>query len=482
MAAIIFTITSEGLTASLDAANTGLGLQLTHVSGHDAAGVEIGRWPLSGGIVEPNSNTLRFSSVMTSTSRKELYGLKLLADSLVFATAVGASPLVVVDANIDFAPSFGLALESIPVGNITVTTDPNAPLAIILMLQHVGSANPHPQYAMDAQNALEHANLLALIQALNQRVTNLEIREEIQIGEFVITDDPRNPATYKGYGHFRLVPDVLLKGLSSSGVTGQYSQVASGAGQQVRTTFFWQRFDPNEILPVRTVYVDQDMTDVVLYDLYVERFGLPIADQQIVFEIMPDVLVTSSSTLTAAMRSGLGWPTGCTITVNNYGIHAGRGGDGAAGTQNGGGSNNGHQGGAALDGSDYPFSYINHAILAGGGGGGGTGNVNGDGSVGGSGGAPYGLGGIGSSSYTGDPSDVRGNDAGRLSGGAAQTLANAGSPVVGGAGGDVGLAGHDGQNNTPAYAGSSGGLAGQPIINGVSITLINQGSLLGFGV
>ncbi len=172
MAAIIFTITSEGLTASLDAANTGLGLQLTHVSGHDAAGIEIGRWPLSGGIVEPNSNTLRFSSVMTSTSRKELYGLKLLADSLVFATSVAASPLVVVDANIDFAPAFGLALESIPVGSITVTTDPNAALAIILMLQHVGAAHPHPQYAMQAvfdnhvvQNGLEHANLANLISA-----------------------------------------------------------------------------------------------------------------------------------------------------------------------------------------------------------------------------------------------------------------------------------------------------------------------------
>lgn len=174
MAAVIFSITPEGLATSLDAANTGLGLQLTHVSGHNAAGVEIGRWPLSGGIVEPNSNTLRFSSVMTSTSRKELYGLKLLADSLVFATSVGASPLVVVDANIDFAPAFGLALGQIPVGSITVSTDPNAALAIILMLQHVGAANPHPQYAMDAQNNLEHANLLLLIQQLNLALATAE--------------------------------------------------------------------------------------------------------------------------------------------------------------------------------------------------------------------------------------------------------------------------------------------------------------------
>lgn len=202
MAAIYFSITPEGLTASLDAANTGLALRLTHVSGHNAAGVEIGRWLLSGGIVEPNSNTLRFSSVMTSTSRKELYGLKLLGDGLVFATAVGASPLVVVDANIDFAPAFGLALGQIPVGSITVSTDPNAPLAIILMLQHVGAANPHPQYAMKAafdshviQNGLEHGNILSLLNNLVSRFQGM-LEFQYAIGCFYWTDQAGNPNTW----------------------------------------------------------------------------------------------------------------------------------------------------------------------------------------------------------------------------------------------------------------------------------------------
>lgn len=202
MAAIYFSITPEGLTASLDAANTGLALQLTHVSGHNAAGVEIGRWPLSGGIVEPNSNTLRFSSVMTSTSRKELYGLKLLADSLVFATSVGASPLVVVDANVDFAPAFGLALGQIPVGSITVSTDPNAPLAIILMLQHLGAANPHPQYAMKAafdghviQNGLEHGNILTLLNNLANRFQAM-LEFEYAVGCFYWTEREGNPNTW----------------------------------------------------------------------------------------------------------------------------------------------------------------------------------------------------------------------------------------------------------------------------------------------
>lgn len=391
MAAIIFTITSEGLTASLDAANTGLGLQLTHVSGHDAAGVEIGQWPLSGGIVEPNSNTLRFSSVMTSTTRKELYGLKLLGDSLVFATSVGASPLVVVDANIDFAPAFGLALESIPVGSITVSTDPNAPLAIILMLQHLGAANPHPQYTMKAvfdnhvgQNTLEHNNLLAMIQAVNQRVANLEIREEIQIGEFVITDDPRNPVLYKGYGSWRLVPDVLLKGLDFDGTVGQFSQVAAGSDQSVRTTFFWQRFDPSVIAPLRTISISADSTDVNLLVLFTATYGAPVIGERIKFVVESDVLVTASTTSNYAIVTG-DWPPDSDVSMDVFGIVAGRGG-------NGGRSAEfrypraadvemqvdkwmlptaGENGGDAILATTTPLEVINHNIVAGGGAGGG---------------------------------------------------------------------------------------------------------------
>jgi hypothetical protein len=46
-----------------------------------------------------------------------------------------------------------------------VVTDPNAALAVVLMAQHIAAGNPHPQYAMAAQNDLEHANLANLISA-----------------------------------------------------------------------------------------------------------------------------------------------------------------------------------------------------------------------------------------------------------------------------------------------------------------------------
>lgn len=172
MAAIIFTITAAGLNAALDAANTGFSLQMTELSGHDGLGTEIGRWPLGGGIVQPTSNVMHFNAVLKSPTQKTIYGLKLLAGSVVFATAVGVDPLVVIDANIDFAAAFAVALAQIPSGAVNVTTDINSPLAQILMTQHLGAVNPHPQYALAAQNDLEHANLVTLIagvvQALQQ--------------------------------------------------------------------------------------------------------------------------------------------------------------------------------------------------------------------------------------------------------------------------------------------------------------------------
>jgi hypothetical protein len=172
MAAIIFTITAAGLNAALDAANTGFSLQMTELSGHDASGTEIGRWPLGGGIVEPNSNVMHFHAVLKSSTQKAIYGLKLWADDVVFATAQRVDPLVVIDANIDFAASFAMAMAQIPTEAITISTDINTPYAQILMTQHLGAVNPHPQYALDAQNAFEHANLVTLIagvvQALQQ--------------------------------------------------------------------------------------------------------------------------------------------------------------------------------------------------------------------------------------------------------------------------------------------------------------------------
>lgn len=182
---IIFTVTDAGRQAALDTLNTGLTLRLTHIalgSGTYATDGtettlqdELGRWPLSGGDVEPNSNTLRFfSSVVSATSFDAFEAGLFDENNVLFAVAsrTNGIPLIPVHANIAFIGSYGLKLTNIPANAVSVVTDPNAALAAMLLLQHTTHANPHPQYAMAAQNDLEHANLVTLIagvvQALQQ--------------------------------------------------------------------------------------------------------------------------------------------------------------------------------------------------------------------------------------------------------------------------------------------------------------------------
>lgn len=189
---ITFTLTDAGLNAALDANANGLTISLTQIAigsgkytplaSRTALQTELARYPLSGGDIEPNSKTLRFSAVIESATTRQAFEVGLFTSTgVLFAVAsiTGANPLILITANIAFVAAFGMVVSEIPAGSLTVVTDPNAPLAIALINQHLAAANPHAQYAMQAafddhiieydahvvQNALEHANLLSLITA-----------------------------------------------------------------------------------------------------------------------------------------------------------------------------------------------------------------------------------------------------------------------------------------------------------------------------
>jgi hypothetical protein len=178
---IIFTLTNAGLNAALDADANGLTLSLTQIgigSGkytpaatRTALQTEIARYPLSGGDIEPNSKTLRFSAILESVTTQQAFEVGLFTSTgVLFAVAstTGTDPLILVTANIAFVGSFGLVVSEIPPGSVTVVTDPNAALAVALMAQHVAAANPHPQYAFAAQNTADHTNFTDQIQSVTQ--------------------------------------------------------------------------------------------------------------------------------------------------------------------------------------------------------------------------------------------------------------------------------------------------------------------------
>lgn len=158
---IVFTVTEAGRLAALSAESTGLSLKLvtlrasngkTTPTGTETSlpGTLRGSWALGGGSVEPTSKTLRFFALVQSTiTLTDIFSLGLFTESgtlFAIASTTGSTPLLVVNANIDFLPSFGVRLPAISASSITIETDPNAPLAMSLMNSHQTNSHPHPQY------------------------------------------------------------------------------------------------------------------------------------------------------------------------------------------------------------------------------------------------------------------------------------------------------------------------------------------------
>ena len=157
--AITFKITDVGYTAALDADEAGLDLRIAEIAigsgqytpdGTETALVdEIQRWNVADGDVEPATNTLRFAAIMESLTRESAFEIGLFdEDGVLFAIAstVAVDPLLELYPNVANVGIFGLVLGDIPAGTITITLDPNAPLAMALIAQHLAAADPHNQY------------------------------------------------------------------------------------------------------------------------------------------------------------------------------------------------------------------------------------------------------------------------------------------------------------------------------------------------
>jgi hypothetical protein len=158
---IAFTVTDAGRIAALDAYTNGLSITLetlrastgkvTPTGGETAlTGTARGSWTLGGGEVDAISSTLRFFAlVQSATTITDIFSLGLFTDDDVLfaiASTTGSDPLIVCHANIDFLPSFGITMPDVAATAITIETDPNAPLAQVLMTQHQAAEDAHPQY------------------------------------------------------------------------------------------------------------------------------------------------------------------------------------------------------------------------------------------------------------------------------------------------------------------------------------------------
>ncbi len=259
---IIFTLTNAGLNAALDADANGLTLSLTQIgigSGkytpaatRTALQTEIARYPLSGGDIEPNSKTLRFSAILESVTTQQAFEVGLFTSTgVLFAVAstTGTDPLILVTANIAFVGSFGLVVSEIPPGSVTVVTDPNAPLAVTLLAQHVAAANPHPQYtlynvfiaAINAlQEQLDMTQLAAVVTAINAAFTQMN-KSLPKVGDIKSTASAMTAAQFTAAQNDGSVWEVYAAGrviVGAGSVTIDYSSAAGEAARPNQSQTF----------------------------------------------------------------------------------------------------------------------------------------------------------------------------------------------------------------------------------------------------
>ena len=259
---IIFTLTNAGLNAALDADANGLTLSLTQIgigSGkytpaatRTALQTEIARYPLSGGDIEPNSKTLRFSAILESVTTQQAFEVGLFTSTgVLFAVAstTGTDPLILVTANIAFVGSFGLVVSEIPPGSVTVVTDPNAALAVVLMAQHIAAGNPHPQYtlynvfiaAINAlQEQLDMTQLAAVVTAINAAFTQMN-KSLPKVGDIKSTASAMTAAQFTAAQNDGSVWEVYAAGrviVGAGSVTIDYSAAVGEAARPNKTQNF----------------------------------------------------------------------------------------------------------------------------------------------------------------------------------------------------------------------------------------------------
>lgn len=248
--AIIFTVTTAGKNAALDAQRRGLSVSLTKfVLGKSKGSATAGLTNLRSseanrlnfntivGDVERQSSTLRFSVTMESSSVFDAYEMGLFTDTgVLFAVAstAGANPLLRLHPDVAVVVgSFGLHLGDVDASVIRIVNDPSSPMAVKMMQEHNAANDPHPQYLKDSEFNTAAADIL-------RRLAALEAKEIIPVGGLFITTNHyatgEDVAHALGYGTWkRYAKGMTLVGhdpdVRAGGQKTWWSDIGSMAGE-----------------------------------------------------------------------------------------------------------------------------------------------------------------------------------------------------------------------------------------------------------
>lgn len=215
-------ITKVGIESIFSAENQGISLELDRVaySSDNFESVVMDERTSLGNIVYESSiavggvsedkKTLRFFSILNVSTETQIRSLGVYTkDNVLFAIAsVPSGNLFKVYNGVSFIASFGLAISPTLSSMVQVVTDRDAAMSLILMGDHEGASNPHPQYQQAInllKKQIEDANVL--IDQLKKNVIDLQggLGESINAGSFKYLTKKTNvntlyPLQYRAHG------------------------------------------------------------------------------------------------------------------------------------------------------------------------------------------------------------------------------------------------------------------------------------------
>lgn len=264
---IILTITNAGKQAlaagSVKLSQVVIGEGRNTVTGNEIElGIELARADIVSSGIEPNSEVLRFSAMLSSTEAINVHevGIKTTAGVLFAVALSGTEPFFTLNAG-SFAASFGLSLAGYDTARLSVQSNNTISPALTAIEGHLAAPNPHPQYLLNDHftDANAHSQYVgkARFQALLATIIPigylyytyidmspkplfdelLGIVTEWQriTGKTIVATDPADPFIARPQFH------AGRQGMTLDPISQQPS------AYPLQTTHVWERVDPNAV-------------------------------------------------------------------------------------------------------------------------------------------------------------------------------------------------------------------------------------------
>lgn len=157
-----FYLTAKGRQALINQEKLGLDVELktlvlgtqkydasTDAEDMTALKDKVAEGEIAGGIIVKSANELRLNSMITGRSPADIYEIGIVTSKgVLFAVAseqTGA-PIARMSTSVTTVVVIAIQVVNLTNKNITIQNDPNSPIAVALMADHIQASNPHPQY------------------------------------------------------------------------------------------------------------------------------------------------------------------------------------------------------------------------------------------------------------------------------------------------------------------------------------------------